>query len=119
MKKYAILVLVLVLTAALFTGCGCTNQDPSRNTTVPTTTPTAVSCADQISCQTAPSSSDSHRSLSALPYWFGFSRSTSSIASRMVMRVPSFQRRTSQPAAIASSILCAASSCRLAFSSTS
>ena len=35
MKKYAILVLVLVLTAALFTGCGCTNQDPSRNTTVP------------------------------------------------------------------------------------
>ena len=41
MKKYAILVLVLVLTAALFTGCGCTNQDPSRNTTVPTTTPTA------------------------------------------------------------------------------
>ena len=38
MKKYAILVLVLVLTAALFTGCGCTNQDPSRNTTVPTTT---------------------------------------------------------------------------------
>ena len=42
MKKYAILVLVLVLTAALFTGCGCTNQDPSRNTTVPTTTPTAA-----------------------------------------------------------------------------
>ena len=42
MKKYAILVLVLVLTAALFTGCGCTNQDSSRNTTVPTTMPTAA-----------------------------------------------------------------------------
>ena len=45
MKKYAILVLVLVLTAALFTGCGCTNQDPSRNTTVPTTTPTRATTA--------------------------------------------------------------------------
>ena len=42
MKKYATFVLVLVLTAALFTGCGCTNQDPSRNTTVPTTAPTAA-----------------------------------------------------------------------------
>lgn len=42
MKKYATFVLVLVLTAALFTGCGCTNQEPSRNTTVPTTTPTAA-----------------------------------------------------------------------------
>ena len=34
MKKYATFVLVLVLTAVLFTGCGCTN--------VPTTTPTAA-----------------------------------------------------------------------------
>lgn len=42
MKKYAIFVLVLVLTAVLFTGCGCTNQEPSRNTTIPTTTPTAA-----------------------------------------------------------------------------
>ena len=42
MKKYATFVLVLVLTAVLFTGCGCTNQEPSRNTTVPTTTPTAA-----------------------------------------------------------------------------
>ena len=41
MKKYATFVLVLVLTAVLFTGCGCTNQEPSRNTTIPTTTPTA------------------------------------------------------------------------------
>ncbi|MGM9550519.1 MAG: hypothetical protein ACI3V5_11845 [Faecousia sp.] len=41
MKKYSILVLVLVLTAALFTGCGCTNQDPGRNT-VPTTMPTVA-----------------------------------------------------------------------------
>ena len=45
MKKYAILVLVLVLTAALFTGCGCTNQDPSRNTTVPTTETTRATTA--------------------------------------------------------------------------
>ena len=49
MKKYAILVLVLVLTAALFTGCGCTNQDPSRNTTVPTcllyTSPSPRDCS--------------------------------------------------------------------------
>ena len=42
MKKYATFVLVLVLTAALFTGCGCTNQDPSRNTTVPTTRATTA-----------------------------------------------------------------------------
>lgn len=41
MKKYATFVLVLVLTAALFSGCGCTNQDPSRNT-VPTTMPTTA-----------------------------------------------------------------------------
>ena len=41
MKKYATFVLVLVLTAALFAGCGCTNQDPGRNT-VPTTIPTTA-----------------------------------------------------------------------------
>ena len=46
MKKYAILVLVLVLTAALFTGCGCTNQDPSRNTTVPSVEPSTNATID-------------------------------------------------------------------------
>ena len=45
MKKYATFVLVLVLTAALFTGCGCTNQDPSRNTTVPTAATTETTRA--------------------------------------------------------------------------
>lgn len=39
MKKYSILVLVLVLTAALLTGCGCTNRDMA---TVPTTLPTTA-----------------------------------------------------------------------------
>lgn len=37
MKKYSIFILVLVLTAALFTGCGCTNRN--MNTT-PTVLPT-------------------------------------------------------------------------------
>lgn len=41
MKKYSILAVSLVLTAALFAGCGCTNQDPARNT-VPTTMPTTM-----------------------------------------------------------------------------
>lgn len=39
MKKYSILILVLVLTAALFTGCGCRNSRPAA-TTVPTSRPT-------------------------------------------------------------------------------
>lgn len=39
MKKYGILALVLVLTAMLFTGCGCTNQD-MEYTSLPTTLPT-------------------------------------------------------------------------------
>lgn len=38
MKKYSILILALVLTAALFTGCGCRNTRPAN--TVPTTMPT-------------------------------------------------------------------------------
>lgn len=40
MKKYSILVLALVLTAALFTGCGCRNNQVSPTTTRPTTVPT-------------------------------------------------------------------------------
>lgn len=60
MKKYAILVLVLVLTAALFSGCGCTNQDPSRNT-VPTTMPTtaATETTQATTMPTAPSTEPS------------------------------------------------------------
>lgn len=37
MKKYGILSLALVLTAALLAGCGCTNQNMA-----PTTTPTVL-----------------------------------------------------------------------------
>ena len=36
MKKYTMLFTALVLTATLFTGCGCRNSQP-MNTTVPTT----------------------------------------------------------------------------------
>ena len=38
MKRYSIFVLVLVLTAAIMTGCGCRNTKPMN--TVPTTVPT-------------------------------------------------------------------------------
>ena len=41
MKKYSVLALVLVLTAALFVGCGCTNRNMD-NTSAPTTMPTTV-----------------------------------------------------------------------------
>ena len=41
MKKYAILISILVLTAAVFTGCGCRNTQP-LNTTAPTTRPTTA-----------------------------------------------------------------------------
>ena len=39
MKKVLSIALVLVLTAALFTGCGCTAKD-AKYTTAPTTMPT-------------------------------------------------------------------------------
>ena len=41
MKKYTLLFLVLILTADVFTGCGCRNSQP-MNTTVPTTMPTTA-----------------------------------------------------------------------------
>lgn len=44
MKKQILLALVLVLTAALFTGCGCTSQD-AQYTTLPTTMPTMATTA--------------------------------------------------------------------------
>lgn len=40
MKKYSVLVLVLVLTAALFVGCGCTNTTKMETTPAPSTVPT-------------------------------------------------------------------------------
>lgn len=39
MKHYALLLTALVLTASLFTGCGCTNQNMDT-TTAPTVLPT-------------------------------------------------------------------------------
>ena len=41
MKKCITFASALVLTAALFTGCGCTSQD-AKYTTVPTTMPTVM-----------------------------------------------------------------------------
>ena len=41
MKKYLFSVLTFVLTAALFTGCGCTSQDATY-TTAPATMPTIM-----------------------------------------------------------------------------
>lgn len=41
MKKYLTFALTLVLTAALFTGCGCTSQD-AKYTTAPATMPTIM-----------------------------------------------------------------------------
>lgn len=52
MKKYAYFALVFVLTAALFTGCGCTNRD-MNNTSAPTTQPTT-------SATTAPTQATTH-----------------------------------------------------------
>lgn len=40
MKKYAIAALCLVLTAAMFAGCGCTNRNMDNNTSSPTVLPT-------------------------------------------------------------------------------
>lgn len=44
MKKYLMFVLTLVLTAALFTACGCTSQD-AKYTTAPATMPTVMTTA--------------------------------------------------------------------------
>ena len=44
MKKYLFIALTLVLTATLFTGCGCTSQD-AKYTTAPTTMPTIMTTA--------------------------------------------------------------------------
>ena len=41
MKKYLMFALTLVLTAALFTACGCTSQD-AKYTTAPATMPTIM-----------------------------------------------------------------------------
>lgn len=41
MKKYIAFATAFVLTAALFTGCGCTSQD-AKYTTAPTTMPTVM-----------------------------------------------------------------------------
>lgn len=53
MKKYSIFALTLVLTAALFTGCGCTNQD-MEYTSTPTSMPTIATTAPTTEATTAP-----------------------------------------------------------------
>lgn len=44
MKKYLMFALTLVLTAAMFTACGCTSQD-AKYTTAPATMPTIMTTA--------------------------------------------------------------------------
>ena len=57
MKKVCILALTLVLTAAMFVGCGCTNQNMDNTTpsTAPTTMPTIAT-----SEPTVPTTRDTH-----------------------------------------------------------
>ena len=55
MKKYSILVLALVLTAALLTACGCRNSKPMN--TVPTTVPTTEATKPTTQPTTAPTTS--------------------------------------------------------------
>ena len=69
MKKYSMLAIVLVLTASIFVGCGCTNQDmtntvptvlptneevmpTTRATTAPTTAPTTEATAPTVTTET-------------------------------------------------------------------
>lgn len=55
MKKYSILALTLVLTAALFTGCGCRNTKPNTApTTMPTTMPTTQATTEPTTATTRP-----------------------------------------------------------------
>lgn len=53
MKKTPMLAALLVLTLALFTGCGCRNSKPAA-TTRPTTVPTAATTAPTAAATTAP-----------------------------------------------------------------
>lgn len=53
MKKYSILALTLVLTAALFTGCGCRNRNVGRDT-VPTVMPTTNATSEPTHVTTEP-----------------------------------------------------------------
>lgn len=53
MKKYSILALTLVLTAALFTGCGCRNTKPME-TVAPTTMPTTQATTEPTEVTTRP-----------------------------------------------------------------
>ena len=63
MKKYTLLFLVLVLTAVVFTGCGCRSSQP-MNTTVPTTMPTTApttmptTAPTEATVQTAPTTQE-------------------------------------------------------------
>lgn len=52
MKKYSIFIIVLVLTVALLTACGCRNSKPMD--TVPTTVPTTEATRPTTQPTTAP-----------------------------------------------------------------
>ena len=54
MKKYCILALTLVLTAALFTGCGCTNRNAGGATSAPTLMPTTETTVPTTAAATVP-----------------------------------------------------------------
>ncbi|MGM9628386.1 MAG: hypothetical protein ACI3V4_09910 [Faecousia sp.] len=54
MKKYCILALTIVLTAALFTGCGCTNRNAGGATSAPTLMPTTETTMPTTEATTVP-----------------------------------------------------------------
>lgn len=60
MKKFSILALTLVLTAALFVGCGCTNRN--AGSTVPTTVPTTMPTIAPTEAPTVPTTRDTQPS---------------------------------------------------------
>ncbi len=68
MKKYVIFALTFVLTVALFTGCGCTNQN-GGNTSAPTILPTTGVTSEPTratsEATTVPTTSETHASTNA------------------------------------------------------
>lgn len=57
MKKICCLALTLVLTAALFTGCGCTNRNMG-NATTPTAMPTTMPTIAPTEAPTVPTTNE-------------------------------------------------------------
>lgn len=59
MKRSASITLVFVLTAALFTGCGCTNRNKPLNT-MPTVMPTTQATTEPTHATTTPATVPDH-----------------------------------------------------------